>query len=96
MTTHVPVEYITAPKNKKQQLEGTLKFILDDDSYYDVLHTNPKRLDAAAIICFQKQLAGYHASVIRAALIELDSTGKIDYNAPIYLNNEESQWALDI
>ena len=80
---------IHEPKNKGQQIEGSLRFIFNNDAYYQSISNNPARLNAAAIICFKERFDGYHAFVIREALKELDSTGMIDYGASPYIMNEE-------
>ena len=74
------------PKNRGEQIEGTTRFVLDNDAHYDNLKHNPNRLNACALKLFISgyNMQGYHANVIRKALQELETTGMIDNDAPPY------------
>ena len=76
---------LTNPKNRGEQIEGVIRFILDNDLYYDSLRHTPNRLNACVMNLFEtKSCNGYHAHVIREALRELNQTGKIDTDALPY------------
>ena len=77
---------IFEPKNKGEQVEGSTRFILDNDPYYDILKHTPNRLNACALKLFISghNMIGYHANVIRKGLQELEATGMIDHAAPPY------------
>lgn len=75
---------ITNPKTRGQQIEGTIRFVLDNDSYYNALSNMPERIRAAALQAFKEDIRGYHVMVLRAALNELDRTGMIDHQGSIY------------
>lgn len=73
------------PKNRGEQIEGSMRFILDDAAYYESLKYAPNRLNACAMELFlSNDCVGYHANVIRKALQELNSAGFIDYDEPPY------------
>ena len=83
------IDHILDPKNRKEQVEGTLRFVLDD-AHYESLLTTPRRLDAAAIKLFVSgmNMVGYHANVIRKAIRDLDQHGFIDAEAAPYELND--------
>lgn len=75
---------VLEPKNKGEQIDGAVHFILDNEPYYDSLKYTPNRLNACALKLFISGMTGYYANVIRKGLQELESSGTIDYAAPPY------------
>lgn len=72
------------PKNREEQINSSLAFIINNDAHFESLRHTPNRLNAAAIIAFRENIQGYHAEVLRMALDELDATGFIHYNGTPY------------
>ncbi len=71
--------------NRGEQIDNSIFFMLDcNELTYESLQYRPRRLERAAVNCFLSAYNGYHARVIRAALNELDATGKIDADATVY------------
>lgn len=78
---------IVEPDNRGEQITGSVAWILDNDYLYEDLKDMQARLEAAAMKCFlagPRGINGYHDYVIRSAMEELKTTGKIDYDAPPY------------
>lgn len=80
------INLVHDPKNRGEQIEGVVRFILDNDPYYDCLGYTPNRLNACALKLFTSgyNMNGYHANIIRKGLQELETTGMIDHGAPPY------------
>ena len=76
---------IHSPKDRGEQIRGSIRFVLDDDVYHDSFTDVPSRLNACAIKMFiSGYTQGYHAEVIRYALCELKEAGMIRYEAEPY------------
>lgn len=87
MTDH---NTIMNPQNRREQIESTLRFVLDNPALYESLLHNPRRLEAAALKLFVSGygMTGYHADVIRCALRDLDAHGLIEYDSAPYTMEE--------
>lgn len=67
------------PLDRGEQIETTVRFILDSDDYYIALGHLPNRLSAAAQNAVRTNLTnGYHLFVLRSALTELWTLGQIN------------------
>lgn len=72
-------------KTKREQLEHYCKLILNNEFYYESLSNMPARFNACAISLFlQNNCDSYPGFIIRKALLELQSTGMINFDKPPY------------
>ena len=77
---------ILDPDNRHDQIIGSVAWVLDNDYLYEDLGNMEDRLHSAAMKIFLSggSINGYHSSVVRSAIKELEETGKIDYDAAPY------------
>jgi hypothetical protein len=72
-----------------EQIETSLRFVLDDDAYYEELGDRPSRLKAAAVQMVREQIGdGYHFKVISFALRVLAEDGLIDGSDPAFTHEQ--------
>lgn len=81
-------EIICKPANKGEQIDASIRFILNDEAYFDSLRTRPRRLESAAITLVKTRQEGFHFQVIRKALWEMDQKGCIDPTDKPYTHDE--------
>jgi hypothetical protein len=77
------------PKNREEQINSSLAFIINNDAHFESLRHTPNRLNTVAIIAFRENIQGYHAHVLRMALDELDATGFIHDHGDPYPSNSK-------
>lgn len=75
-------------KTRHEQIDSSVRFILNNDAYYESLRSRPSRVNAAALkMIMDGQHDGYHFRVVRAALRQFSCEGApgfIDADEPPY------------
>ena len=82
-------DFLTNPQNKYEQIQGIIDFYIESyiKKYKTAPYTYdlPSRLQAIALMMFDEaDCSGYRAMVVRSAMKELETKGRIDYNSPMY------------
>jgi hypothetical protein len=84
MTMHEETRMLLHPTNRREQIEGVLRFYLTPAQYTSI-GTNPERLRAVAVYIFMDgEAQGYRAMVVRSSLKDLKDHGEIDCDAAPY------------